>query len=70
MYKFIVEEAGCCDDGYDVKKCESHCNTMEAQGYELVQAYQTSVNQCCGNSKSSLVMIFKLSNSSDSASGE
>jgi len=58
MYKFITIEAGCCQSGYSLTKCEDNANQMYKQGYDLVQVYQTSTPGC-GTSNSALVMVFK-----------
>jgi len=59
MYKFVTVK-GSCGNPYDVNACEQHANTMGAQGYELVQVYQTAMGGgCCTGPSSVLVMVFK-----------
>ncbi|HEV3430643.1 MAG TPA: hypothetical protein VG320_22415 [Paraburkholderia sp.] len=57
MYKFITIE-GACGKPYDTASCERHANRMAAEGYWLVQVYQSST-ATCGGSKSVLVMVFR-----------
>jgi hypothetical protein len=57
MYKFITMK-GSCGSPYDIGKSEEHANKMAAQGYDLVQVYQTSTSGCFG-AQSALVMVFK-----------
>lgn len=57
MYKFVAVQ-GKCADSYDIKKAEEITNKMLAEGYELVQAYQSSAGSCMGP-KSILIMIFR-----------
>ena len=58
MYKFVVIKGGCCEYEYDIGKCEQISNRMAADGWLLVQVYQTTTPGC-GSSKSSLVLIFQ-----------
>ncbi len=58
MYKFITVK-GSCGNPYDISVCEKHANTMDQQGYDLVQVYQSTTSRCCGGAQSILVMVFK-----------
>lgn len=58
MYKVILVPAACGTNALDVKLVENNANTMASQGYELVQAYQSSTAGCTGP-KSAAVLIFK-----------
>ena len=57
MYKFVTVE-GNCGNPYDIGVCETNSNKMAAEGYELVQVYQTT-SKGCGSAKSILVMVFR-----------
>ena len=58
MYKVVLVPAGCGQDALDVGLIEKNANEMSAQGYDLIQAYQTTTAGCTG-SKSACVLIFK-----------
>ena len=58
MYKFIMVQGDCGGD-YDMQGCEEQANKMDANGYDLVQVYQSRASSCVGRSKSILVMVFK-----------
>jgi hypothetical protein len=60
MYKFVTIE-GSCNSPYDINACEGHANRMAAEGYFLVQVYQTTIHRkgCCTAPKSVLVMVFR-----------
>jgi hypothetical protein len=58
VYRFVTIKGSCCEDAYDIGRCEESANKMEKNGFELVQVYQTSTSGCVG-SKSMLVMVFK-----------
>lgn len=60
MYKFIVSQGGCGTTQYDIGTCEKQANQMAAQGWQLIQVYQSS-SPGCGTNKSVLVMVFKRS---------
>jgi hypothetical protein len=58
MYRFLTVK-GSCGQPYDVGACQEHANTMSAEGYDLVQVYQTSTSGCFGGTQSVLVMVFR-----------
>lgn len=58
MYKVILVPAACGQAHLDVGLIEKNANAMEAQGFDLMQVYQTS-SAACGGSKTSVVMIYR-----------
>jgi len=58
MYKVVLVPAACGEKTLDVALIEKNANEMAQQGYDVVQAYQTSSVGCTGG-KSACVMIFK-----------
>lgn len=57
-YKVVLVPAGCCEHALDVRRIEKNANQMAQNGYELVQAYQTSTTTCTGP-KTACVLIFR-----------
>lgn len=59
MYKFVVIQSGCGQDGYNIGEAEKASNMMAQQGFRLVSTYQTTTSKGCGSPKSSLVLVFE-----------
>ncbi len=58
MYKFITVK-GNCNSPYNISDAEEHCDKMDSEGYEFVQAYQSNMQQCGNSNSSVLVLIFR-----------
>ncbi|HMV66363.1 MAG TPA: hypothetical protein PKA64_05900 [Myxococcota bacterium] len=58
MYRVILVPAPCGQQIMDVGQIEKNANAMHAEGYDLVQTYQTTTPGCT-QSKSAVVMIFR-----------
>ncbi len=60
MYKVILVPAACGQTVLDVALIQGNANTMAAQGFDLVQVFQTHTSACVGTKTADRMDLIQL----------